>query len=229
MSAERMTPGKNASAGRNRTLLLVALVAVLAVVAAVGTVLVSAATYSPGDRTMSPRIQVAAGSDHVDPEAGLVVRVPEGWRAESGDLVFGTTALIPESAEGGLGGLVLVGGLTPDFVAAEESDNQWAAAALISGMGEFFLPIPGEQTDHRMEEISGHVGDGWALSYRVVPEAAEGRGVPVGGLVYTAVLGEGENRIWLTYVGSPADGAMDSPSEEWADEIVERLRFAEES
>lgn len=248
-----MTSGQNASqnpaAGRNRALVVVAVVAVLAVIAAVATVLVSSATYSPSARTLSPKTQVAAGSDHVDPQAGLVVRVPEGWRVESGELVIGTTALVPvapfdardQDGAGGaaatdgsdaagdddrLGGVVLVGALTPDLFAAREADNLRAAATLITGMGESFLPIPGEQVDHQIEEVSTRVGDGWALSYRVIADPALGEGAPDGGLVYTAVVGEGDERVWLTYIGSPADGGMDSPHREWADEIVERLRPA---
>lgn len=241
-----MTSGQTPPAGRTRTILLVALVAVLAVVAAVMTVVVSSATYSPGARTLSPKTQVAAGSDHVDAEAGLVIRVPEGWSVEQGEPMFGSTVLLsdaPESAEasetpegpdaadvgGRLGGIVLVGKLTSDFVASQEADNQRAAVALVTGMGGFFLPIPGDQVDHRMEEISSRVGDGWALSYRVVADPELGPGVPEGGVVYTAVLGEGDERYWLTYVGSPADGQLDSPHAEWADEIVERLRPSEAS
>lgn len=254
-----MTSGQNPSAGRTRSLLLVALVGVLAVVAAVLTVVVSDRTYSPNERALSPKTQVAAGSDHHDVEAGLTVRVPEGWRVQEGDLVFGSTALVPdgetagdggegrESREGaeGPGGIVLVGELTPEMFASRESDNQRAAAVLVSGMGEFFLPIPGRRTEPRMQEISTRVGDGWALSYRVVPEGAvaSGGGVTGGGLVYTAVVGgngtgdeTGEEadggagtgkRYWLTYIGAPADGSMDSPHAEWADEIVERLRQTE--
>lgn len=227
-----MSPGQNASAGRSRIVLSVILVVVLAVAAAAGTVAVSAATHSPdGDRVLSPKIQVAAGSEHVDDEAGIVVRVPEGWRAGSGELVFGSTGLVPEveeSAQGG-DGIVLVGELTPELRAAQEADNQRAAAVLVSGMGEFFLPIPGERTEHRMEEVSTRLGDGWALSYRVVPAGAVGG--PGGGLVYTAVVGPGhgdgsDKRYWLTYVGAPADGSMTSPGPEWADEVVERLRPA---
>ena len=244
---------QNPPAGRSRTVLLVALVAILAVAAAVVTVVVSSATYSPSARTLSPKIQVAAGSDHVDPDAGLVVRVPEGWRNQPGDLIFGTTALVPDApdtadaadaaqapdgqapgaqgataAETRLGGIVLVGALTPDLFAAQEPDNQRAAAALVTGMGEFFLPLPGERVGHRMEEISSGVGDGWALSYRVIADPSLGAGAPEGGLVYTAVVGEGDERFWLTYVGSPADGGMDSPHVELADEIVERLRPLED-
>lgn len=230
-----MSPGPNPSAGRGRTLLAVALVALVAVVAAVVTVVVSSATYGPSPRTLSPKIQVAAGSDHVDPEAGVDVRVPEGWRVESGDLVFGSTALVPEPVEGVPadqvgGGIVLVGAMTPNYFAAQESDNQRAAAMMVSGMGEFFLPVPGQRTEQRVEEISSDVGDGWALSYRVVAELppGAGTGVPAGGLVYTAVVGQDEERYWLTYVGTPADGAVESPGTEWADEIVERLRPADE-
>ena len=250
-----MSAGQNSSSGTSRTLLLVALVAVLAVAAAVLTVVVSSRTHSPGARTVTPAIQVAAGSDHEDAEAGLVVPVPAGWRAEQGDLVFGSTALVPEPQSGprgdgdgddaagtaapgddiGPGGVVLVGALTPDLVAAREADNQRAAAVLVSGMGEFFLPIPGRRTEQRMEEVSGRVGDGWALSYRVVGEGPDGgpipedAGVPAEGLVYTAVVGEGDQRYWLTYIGTPADGTVGSPGPEWADAIVERLRPSEVS
>lgn len=229
-----MRSGPNPRAGRGRTLLLVALIAVAAVIAAVATVLISSATYGPSPRTLSPKVQVAAGSDHVDPEAGLVIRVPEGWRVGPGGLVFGSTALVPEPVEGVPadqvgGGIVLVGALTPAFIASQESDNQRAAAMMVTGMGELFLPVPGQRTEQRAERISSDVGDGWALFYRVVANPPPGApaGVSAEGLVYTAVVGEGDQRYWLTYVGTPADGALESPRAEWADEIVERLRPAE--
>lgn len=233
-----MTSGQNSSAGRTRALLLVAVVAVLAVVAAVATVLVSAATYAPGTRTLSPKIQVAAGSDHVDPNAGLVVRVPEGWRAESGDLVFGTTAMAPVGAEGAAAadeatggpgrsdGVVLAGALTEDLFDPGNPDNQLAAFTLASGMGQFLLPVPGQPVEDEAAEISSPVGDGWAVSFRVLPAMEQNLIGPDGALVYTAVVGEGADRYWLTYIGLPGDGTMSSPHAEWADEIVERLRPA---
>lgn len=246
-----MTSGQNPSAGKSRTILLVALVALLAVVAAVVTVLVSSATYNPGVRTLSPKTQVAAGSDHVDPHAGLVVRVPEGWRVESEDLVFGTTALIPveagvteeaavteetvETGEAGApaadrsDGVVLVGLLTDDLFDLRNPDNQQAAFALANGMGQILLPVPGRPSEESMEPISTRVGDGWAVSFRVLPAVQQGLIGPEGALVYSAVVGEGGQRYWLTYIGLPGDGAMDSPHSEWADEIVERLRLAEAS
>ena len=51
---------------------------------------------------------------------------------------------------------------------------------------------------------------------------------PEGALVYSAVVGEGDSRYWLTYIGLPGQGALDSPRAEWATEIVERLRPSEE-
>ena len=152
-----MSHGANQLTGRGRIILSVAVVALLAVVAAVATVVISSATYDPTPRTLSPKTQVAAGSDHVDAEAGVEVRVPEGWRVEPGDLVYGSTALVPDRSLG----------------------------------------------------------------------ATSATGAAAGGLVYAAVVGEGEQRYWLTYVGTPGDGAMESPGREWADEIVERLHRTE--
>lgn len=229
-----MTSGQNPSTGRNRTLLLVALVAALAVVAAVVTVVVSSATYSPGGRTLSPKTQVAAGADHVDPLAGLVIRVPEGWRAESGELVFGSTALTPVGdgdpgapPADGPDGVVLAGVLTDDLFDTGDPDNQLAAFSLANGMGQFLLPVPGRPVEERREQISSRAGDGWSVSFRVLPAVRQDLIGPEGALVYSAVVGEGARRYWLTYIGLPGDGTMSSPAAEWADEIVERLRFAE--
>lgn len=220
---------QNPSAGRTRTVLVAALVAVLAAAAAVATVLVSSATYAPTERTLSPKIQVAAGSDHVDPFAGLVIRVPEGWRAESGELIFGTTAMSPERAEPAQSdGVVLVGALTEDLFDPRESDNRLAAVTLANGMGPVLLPVPGQAVDERVEELSTRVGDGWSVSFRVIPSAPQDVVGPEGALVYSAVVGQGAQRYWLTYVGRPGDGTVPSPSAEWADEIVERLRPVEE-
>ena len=216
------------SSGRGKAILLIVLVAVVAVVAAVLTVVVSQKTYAPGERTLSPKIQVAAGSDHIDEATGLAIRVPEGWQAESGDLLFGTTALIPEkvSTDGGAGGLVFIGALTEEMLGGQEVNNEQAAYALASAIGQTVLPVPGQPTDESLEPISSRVGDGSALSFRVIPMAQQAMLGPEGALIYTAVVGEGDDRYWLTYIGSPADGSMDSPRAEWADEIVERFRPA---
>ncbi|MET3862388.1 hypothetical protein ABIE38_003328 [Dietzia sp. 2505] len=232
-----MISGRPTSTSRNRTLLMVALVAVLAVVAAVGTVLVSSATYAPGVRTLSPKTQVAAGSDHVDPYSGLVIRVPEGWGAESGELVFGTTALTPvgepgveEVGDGEAGrseGVVLAGALTEELFDPGNPDNRQAALTLASGMGQFLLPVPGQPVEERAEEISTRVGDGWSVSFRVLPAVQQDLIGPEGALVYSAVVGEGGQRYWLTYIGLPGDGTVSSPHAEWADEIVGRLRPSE--
>ncbi|MBB1031643.1 hypothetical protein G6027_12235 [Dietzia sp. SLG310A2-38A2] len=224
-----MNSGHSQSTGRNRTLLVVALVAVLAVVAAVATVLVSSATYAPGARILSPKIQVAAGSDHVDPYSGLVIRVPEGWRAESGELVFGTTALTPVGGgeAGPSDGVVLAGALTEDLFDPGNPDNRQAAITLASGMGQFLLPVPGQPVEERAEEITTRVGDGWSVSFRVLPAVRQDLIGPEGALVYSAVVGEGGQRYWLTYIGLPGDGTVFSPHAEWADEIVERLRPSE--
>lgn len=225
---------QNPSTGRARTVLVVALIAVLAAVAAVATVLVSSATYAPTERTLSPKIQVAAGSDHVDPLAGLVVRVPEGWRAESGELIFGTTAMSPEPspepgdpATGRPDGVVLAGALTEDLFDPGETDNRLAAFALANGMGPALIPVPGRPVEERIEELSTRVGDGWSVSFRVLPTVRQDIIGPEGALVYSAVVGQGAQRFWLTYVGRPGEGTVPSPTAEWADEIVERLRPSE--
>ena len=223
---------KTATSGRGRAITLIALVVVIALVAAVATWVFSARTHAPTPRELSPLVQVAAGSEHVDTESGVVIRVPEGWRVEDeGELVFGTTALVPEDAdpEAGPGSLVLIGAMGPELFAAQAGDTEQAATMLASGMGEFFLPVPGERTDVRQQELSGRNGDGWAVSYRVVP-SDPGLIGPEGALVYAAVVTDSDDTdgaFWLTYIGSPGDGSMASPDERWADRIVERFRPAD--
>lgn len=216
------------SSGRGRAIALTVLVAVLAVVAAVVTVVVSQKTYSPTVRQLSAKTQVAAGAEYTDEMAGLNFRVPEGWVAESGPMPFGTTALMPEdvSAENGAGGLVFIGALTPEMLGGQEVDNQQAAFSLATGIGQAVLPVPGEPVDQTMEEISTRAGDGWALSFRVMPLVEQNMLGPEGALIYSAVVGEGENRYWLVYIGSPADGSMSSPQADWAEQIVKRFRPA---
>lgn len=229
-----MSSRENSSAGTSRALLWVGVVVVLAVLAAALTVVVSSRTYSPGGRTVSPAVQVAGGSEHVDEEAGLRIRVPAGWRAVTDDLVFGSTALDREvggetGGDGTAGGVDLVGRLTPDYGPPYEADNRTAAAMLMEGMGRYFLPIAGRVTEQRSVGISSRAGDGWAASVRVVPERpadAPAPGNPVerdGGVAYSAVVGEGTDRWWLTYIGSPGDGSASSPGVDWADAIVKRL------
>lgn len=229
-----MTSGQNPSTGRTRALLVVALVAVIALVAAAATVLVSSATYAPGARTLSPKIQVAAGEDHVDPYAGLVVRVPEGWSVQPGELIFGSTALTPagtEEAESPAAehsdGIVLVGALTEDLFDLSDPDNRLAASALAIGMGQILLPVAGQPVEQRIEALSTRVGDGWSVSFRVLPAEQPDIIGTEGALVYSAVVGQGAQRYWLTYVGRPGDGAVTSPHAQWADEIVKRLRPSE--
>ena len=234
-SAEKSESGRSSGpsasplAGRARAALAIALVLVVALIAAVATWVISDRTHAPSARQLSPKVQVAAGSDHVDPFAGLVIRVPEGWRAESGELLFGSTAMSPERAEPAQSdGVVLVGGLTEDLFDPRESDNRLAAITLANGMGPILLPVPGQAVDERVEELSTRVGDGWSVSFRVIPSAPQDVVGPEGALVYSAVVGQGAQRYWLTYVGRPGDGTVPSPTAEWADEIVERLRPVEE-
>ena len=217
---------KTATSGRGRAITLIALVVVIALVAAVATWVFSARTHAPTPRQLSQLVQVAAGEDHVDTESGVVVRVPEGWRVEEGELVFGTTALSPVDAdpESGPGSLVLVGAMGPELFAAQAQDTEQAAVVLASGMGEFFLPVPGERTDIRQEELSGPYGEGSAVSYRVVPSDPGLLG-PEGALVYAAVMNDSTGgAFWLTYIGSPGDGSPVSPDARWADRMAEHLR-----
>lgn len=224
--AQSRARSQKSTSGRGRVIMLIAVVAVLAIVAAVATVVISQRTYAPTERTLSPAIQVAAGTDYVDSVAGLTIRVPEGWQAESGALPFGTTAMAPESMteEGGAGGIAFIGALTPEMIGDQQVDNKQAAYALASGIGPTLLPVPGQPVDEQVEEISTRAGDGWALSFRVVPTTQQAMLGSDGALVYTAVVGEGEQRYWLTYVGVPGDGSMDSPDTRWADKVVERFR-----
>ena len=216
------------SSGRVRAVLLIVLVAVLAVVAAVATVVVSQKTYAPTERTLSAKTQVAAGSEFVDEEAGLVIRVPEGWQAGPGGAMFETTALQPEEtpADGTTGGIVFIGKLTPEMLGTAEINKEGLALELASLYGQSFLPVPSQPTNEQFEEISSRAGDGVALSFRVIPAMQPDGYGPEGALVYSAVVGEGDVYYWLTYIGVPADGSMDSPRAEWAGEIVERFRPA---
>lgn len=225
-AAQNPALNQKSPSGRGRVIMLIVLVAVLAVVVAVATVLISQRTYAPSERTLSPAIQVAAGSEFVDPAAGLTIRVPEGWQAESGDLPFGTTVMAPESmtADGGAEGIAFIGALTPEMTGGQQVDNKQAAYALASGIGPTLLPVPGQPVDEQIEEISTRAGDGWALSFRVVPTTQQNMLGSDGALVYTAVVGEGEQRYWMTYVGVPGDGSMDSPDTRWADKVVEHFR-----
>ncbi|MBB0992857.1 hypothetical protein G6010_13220 [Dietzia sp. SLG510A3-3B2-2] len=205
------------------------LVALVAMIAAAVTVVVSQRTYGPSERTMSAKTQVAAGSDHTDPAAGLTFRVPAGWEAESGAMPFGTTALLPEGAAAarGAGGIVFLGAVTQEMLAGQDVSNEQAAYSLAMGIGQAVLPIPGSPTEERVEEISSRVGDGTALSFRILPSVPQPMVGPEGALVYSAVVGEGDSRYWLTYIATPGDGSMDSPRAEWADEIVERFELAD--
>ena len=216
------------SSGRGRAVLLIVLVAVLAVIAAVVTVVVSQRTYPPAERTVSAKTQVAAGSEYVDEAAGLVIRVPMGRQAESGDLRFGTTALRPEevSPDGASGGLVFIGELTPEMLGVEEINNEEAAFVLATAIGQTILPVPAQPVEQQLDEISSRAGDGSALSFRVIPAVQQAMLGPEGALIYSAVVGEGDSHFWLTYIGSPADGSIDSPRADWADEIVARFRPA---
>lgn len=219
----------SSSQGRGLTIAVIVLVALLAMIAAAVTVVVSQRTYGPSERTMSAKTQVAAGPDHTDPAAGLTVRVPAGWDANSGAMPFGTTALLPEGASTsrGAGGIVFLGALTPEMLAGQDVSNEQAAFSLATGIGQAVLPVPGRPTQERIEEISSSVGDGTALSFRVIPSVQQPMIGPEGALVYSAVVGEGDSRFWLTYIATPGDGSMDSPRAEWANEIVERFELAD--
>lgn len=216
------------SSGRGRAVLLVVLVAVLAVIAAVATVVISQRTYAPAERKLSPKIQVAAGSEYVDEVAGLVIRVPEGWRSVPGGMMLESTILEPEEAleDGSPGGLVFIGALTPEMLGGQQFSNEEIAAELASGYGQAFLPFPLQPVSENREEISSRAGDGVALSIRVTPAMQPEMFGADGALIYSAVVGEDDSRYWLTYIGIPADGSMYSPNAEWAGEIVERFRPA---
>lgn len=216
------------SSGRGRAVLLIVLVAVLAVAAAVATVVISQKTYAPTERTLTGKIQVAAGSEYVDEAAGLVIRVPEGWRAEPGGMMLESTILEPEEVpeDGGPGGIVFIGELTPEMLGDPQVSNEAIAAELASVYGQAFLPLPLQAVSENSEEVTSRAGDGVALSIRVTAAMQPEMFGPEGALIYSAVVGGGDSRYWLTYIGIPADGSMDSPRAEWAGEIIERFRPA---
>lgn len=216
------------SQGRGRAVLLIVLVVVLAVVAAVATVIVSQKTYAPTERRMSAAIQVAAGSEYTDEIAGLTFRVPEGWRAETGPLPIGSTVMVPEElSEGsGPGGIVFIGTLTPAELSGPDVDNRQLTYELAQFVAQLNLPVPVEPVEDQLEEISTRAGDGWGLSLRVKPLVEQAMIGPEGAVIYSAVVGEGEYRHWLTYIGLPADGSMKSPEAAWAEQIVKRFRPA---
>lgn len=223
MSASVSTPS---SSGRTRAVLLVVLVAVLAVIAAVATVVISQKTYPPAERTVSAKTQVAAGSEYVDEAAGLAFRVPMGWQAASGPMMIGSTALLPEeefAPEDGGTGLVFIGALTEQMLGGEDPTNEEAAWSLATGVGQMLLPIPAQPVDEQVEEISTRAGDGVALSFRVLPLVQQQVLGEEGALIYSAVVGEGGTRYWLTYVGLPGQGTMTSPDAEWATAIIKRF------
>ena len=216
------------SSGRGRAVLLIVLVAVLAVAAAVATVVISQKTYAPTERTLTGKIQVAAGSEYVDETAGLVIRVPEGWQAAPAGMMLESTILEPEKAleDGSPGGLVFIGELPPEMLGGQQVNNEGIAAELASGYAQALLPFPLQAVSENWEEVSSRAGDGVALSLRVTPAMQPEMFGAEGALIYAAVVGEDDARYWLTYIGIPADGSMYSPNAEWADEIIERFRPA---
>ncbi len=233
MSASVSAPS---SSGRTRAVLWIALVVVLAVIAAVATVVISQKTYPPAERTVSAKTQVAAGSEYVDEQAGLTFRVPMGWQAESGALLFGSTMLVPEmvvpedaeaadaEAEAAEGtGLVFIGALTPEMLGGADPTNEEAAWSLATGIGQALLPIPAQPVDEQSVEFRNRVGDGVAVSVRILPLIEQPVVGPEGALIYSAVVGEGDERFWLTYVGVPGDGSTTSPDAAWATEIIKRF------
>lgn len=223
-----MSASTSSSSGRGRAILLIVLVAVLAVAAAAATVVISQKTYAPTERTLSPKIQVAAGSEYVDEAAGLVVRVPEGWRATPGGMMLESTVLEPEKTleDGSPGGLVFIGELTPEMLEGQQISNEDIAAELAFGYGQTLLPFQLQPVSEDREEVTSRAGDGVALSIRVASAMQPEMFGPEGALIYSAVVSEDDSRYWLTYIGVPADGGMYSPNAEWAGEIIERFRPA---
>lgn len=226
----RTYPGamnSSSSSGRGLTIAWVVLVVLLAMIAAAVTWVVSERTYGPSERTMSAKTQVAAGSEYTDEAAGLTFRVPEGWMAESGPMPFGTTAMMPEEMSA-KGGLVFIGALTPEMLGGQDVNNEQAAIALANSIGQSVLPIPVRPVGERADEISTRVGDGTSVWVRVVGAGQQQMLGPDGALIYSAVVGEGDSRFWLTYIGSPADGSMVSPAADWAEAIVKKFELAED-
>ena len=128
--------------------------------------------------------------------------------------------------DSGADGVVFIGALTPEMLGGQQITNDQAALLLANSIGQTFLPVPVQPADERFDQIETPAGAGVALSFRALPVMQPEMLGPEGALVYSAVVGEGDSRFWLTYVGLPADGSIHSPRVEWAEEIVDRFRAA---
>ncbi|MFE1592075.1 APA family fibronectin-binding glycoprotein [Nocardia sp. NPDC058705] len=141
-------------------------------------------------------------------EAGISFVPPTGWEQRSqakedgGRLIYGQVGL---QRPGSDNGFILIGKLDQSLFASGEADNAQAACSLGSGMGEFFFPAPGQRTDRAVEEVQGSDVSGNSCFYRVKFE----NGSP-SVEVYAAVVGSGERRWWVCWLGdatAPVDRA----------------------
>ncbi|MFC9998633.1 APA family fibronectin-binding glycoprotein [Nocardia sp. NPDC127526] len=132
--------------------------------------------------------------------AGMSFVPPDGWEAvpQDGDdnLVFGQAALQPTGEDAD--GMILLGRLDESLFAAAESDNGRAACFLASGMGEFFFPDTGRRVNNETEDVKGRAVSGKSCFYRVEFESSASAQAEV----YAAVVQDGDQRWWITWLGN---------------------------
>lgn len=181
--------------------------------------LVAAVIANP--QSVLPRDSTLHGEFQLDEESGLEIPVPVGWRAR-GTSEFGTMELLPTGSGRALDTRILVGVLEPGIAAAAIADDQGAATAMAETIQQYVLRVPGTQDDRRAAPVENEAGDGTSISYVVIPEGIED--TAAGGLVYTAVFGNGHQRWWVAYVTTSQHS---SPGAGWMDRIVANIGLPE--
>ena len=165
-----------------------------------------------------PRDSILDGAVHVDPESGLELPVPVGWRVEE-DPGFGSVQLVPDRSETRPEAQILAGVLEPGIAAAAISDDQGAATALAETVQQYILGVSGTRDDMRRSTVDNPAGRGAAVAYVVVPSGTED--AHAGGLVYAAVFGTQNQRWWIAYTSTSQQSA---PGTRWMDRIVDDVR-----
>ena len=167
-----------------------------------------------------PRDSTLAGDHHLDEESGLEIAVPVGWRVKSGP-DFGSVEMVPTGSSGSHGTRILAGRLEPGNAAAAIDDDRQAAITLAETVQQYVLQVDGTRDEQRTAEVRNEAGGGRSISYIVVPSVLHQE--DEGGLVYTAVFGEGDERWWLAYL---TDTQRSAPGSPWVDRIVNDIRLA---
>src|SRR5699024_10839411 len=116
---------------------------------------------------------------------------------------------------------ILAGRLEPGNAAAAIDDDRQAEITLAETVQQYVLQVDGTRDEQRTAEVRNEAGGGRSISYIVVPSVLHQE--DEGGLVYTAVFGEGDERWWLAYLTDTQRSAPGSPC---VDRIVNDIRRA---